>query len=53
MTTEGAPPAMNRKNILIVDRDKNFMQDLREAFLPYSGAYQVAFASASPRPVKS
>jgi len=37
---------MNRKNILIVDRDKNFMQELREAFLPYGSAYQVAFASS-------
>lgn len=43
---EGVPPAMNRKNILIVDRDKNFMQELREAFQPYGSAYQVAFASS-------
>ncbi len=46
MSKEGAPPVMNRKNILIVDRDKNFMQELREAFQPYGGAYQVAFASS-------
>lgn len=36
---------MNRKNILIVDRDKEFMLELREAFLPYSSSYQTAFAA--------
>ncbi|MCI5145001.1 MAG: response regulator [Candidatus Electrothrix sp. AR3] len=37
---------MSRKNILIVDRDKNFLLDLREAFSPFSKSYQVAFASS-------
>jgi DNA-binding NarL/FixJ family response regulator len=37
---------MNRKNILIVDRDKDFMMELREAFQPYNNSYQTAFASS-------
>ena len=37
---------MNRKNILIVDRDKEFMLELREAFQPYSSSYQTAFTSS-------
>ncbi len=37
---------MNRKNILIVDPDKDFMLELREALLPYSGTYQTAFAAS-------
>ncbi|WP_417909711.1 response regulator [Candidatus Electronema sp. PJ] len=37
---------MNRKNILIVDRDKDFMLELREALLPYGGTYQTAFAAS-------
>ncbi len=37
---------MNRKNILIVDRDKDFMLELREAFQPYSSSYQAAFANS-------
>jgi DNA-binding response OmpR family regulator len=37
---------MNRKNILIVDRDKDFMLELREALLPYSSTYQTAFAAS-------
>ena len=36
---------MNRKNILIVDRDKEFMLEQREAFAPFSGTYQLAFAT--------
>jgi CheY-like chemotaxis protein len=37
---------MNRKNILIVDRDKEFMLELREGLLPYSSSYQTAFAAS-------
>ena len=36
---------MSRKNILIVDRDKNFLLELREAFIPFKNIYQLAFAS--------
>lgn len=36
---------MSRKNILIVDRDKDFLLDLREAFVPFKNIYQLAFAS--------
>jgi len=37
---------MNRKNMLIVDPNKDFMLELREALLPYSGTYQTAFAAS-------
>lgn len=40
---------MNRKNILIVDRDKDFMMELREAFLPYSSSYQTAFSNSTAK----
>jgi DNA-binding response OmpR family regulator len=40
---------MNRKNILIVDRDKDFMLELREALLPYNSTYQTAFASSTAK----
>jgi CheY-like chemotaxis protein len=40
---------MNRKNILIVDRDKDFMLELREAFLPYSSSYQTAFSNSTAK----
>jgi CheY-like chemotaxis protein len=40
---------MNRKNILIVDRDKDFMLELREAFLPYSSSYQTAFCTSTAK----
>ncbi|CAK8725186.1 MAG: DNA-binding response regulator [Candidatus Electrothrix sp. AX5] len=36
---------MSRKNILIVDRDKNFLLELREAFIPFKNVYQLAFVS--------
>lgn len=36
---------MSRKNILIVDRDKEFLLDLREAFIPFKNVYQLAFVS--------
>ncbi|MDU9050341.1 MAG: response regulator [Candidatus Electrothrix sp. Rat3] len=36
---------MSRKNILIVDRDKDFLLELREAFIPFKNVYQLAFAS--------
>ncbi|MCI5221683.1 MAG: response regulator [Candidatus Electrothrix sp. AR4] len=36
---------MNRKNILIVDRDKELLLELREAFIPFKNIYQLAFAS--------
>lgn len=36
---------MSRKNILIVDRDKDFLLDLREAFIPFKNVYQLAFVS--------
>jgi DNA-binding NarL/FixJ family response regulator len=36
---------MNRKNILIVDRDKEFLLELREAFIPFNSVYQLAFVS--------
>lgn len=37
---------MNRKNILIVDRDKEFMRELKEGLAPFSGSYQTAFAAS-------
>ncbi len=37
---------MNRKNILIVDRDKDFMRELKESFAPFKNSYQTAFASS-------
>jgi CheY-like chemotaxis protein len=40
---------MNRKNILIVDRDKEFMLELREAFLPYNSSYQTAFTNSTAK----
>ncbi|MCI5219783.1 MAG: response regulator [Candidatus Electrothrix sp. LOE2] len=36
---------MSRKNILIVDRDKDFLLELREAFIPFNNVYQLAFVS--------
>ncbi|MCI5124628.1 MAG: DUF4388 domain-containing protein [Candidatus Electrothrix sp. AR5] len=36
---------MSRKNILIVDRDKDFLLELREAFIPFKNVYQLAFVS--------
>ncbi|MCW5211982.1 response regulator [Desulfobulbus sp. TB] len=36
---------MSRKNILIVDRDKNFLLELRENFTPFKNVYQLAFVS--------
>jgi CheY-like chemotaxis protein len=36
---------MSRKNILIVDRDKDFLKELREEFIPFKDIYQLAFAS--------
>ncbi len=36
---------MRRKNILIVDRDKDFLSGLREGFIPFQNRYQVAFAT--------
>ncbi len=40
---------MLRKNILIVDRDKEFLRQLREDFQPYSSKYQVAFAACTAK----
>ncbi len=37
---------MSRKNILIVDRDKDFLLELREAFIPFKNVYQLAFVSS-------
>ena len=36
---------MSRKNILIVDRDKDFLLELREALVPFKNVYQLAFVS--------
>jgi CheY-like chemotaxis protein len=36
---------MSRKNILIVDRDKDVLLELREAFIPFKNVYQLAFVS--------
>ena len=36
---------MSRKNILIVDRDKDFLLELRDSFLPFKNVYQLAFVS--------
>ena len=36
---------MSRKNILIIDRDKDFLLELREAFTPFKNVYQLAFVS--------
>ena len=36
---------MSRKNILIVDRNKDFLFELKEAFVPYKNKYQLAFSS--------
>ncbi|XOF33901.1 MAG: response regulator [Candidatus Electrothrix sp. YB6] len=38
-------PAMSRKNILFVDRNKEFLLEMREAFQPFKNIYQLAFAS--------
>ncbi|MDH4319719.1 MAG: DUF4388 domain-containing protein [Desulfobulbaceae bacterium] len=35
---------MSRKNILVVDKDKDFLRQIREDFLPHAAGYQVAFA---------
>ena len=40
---------MSRKNILIVDKDKDFLRELREGFFPYNNSYQVAFASSTAK----
>ncbi|MGR0482123.1 MAG: response regulator [Candidatus Electronema sp. V4] len=37
---------MNRKNILIVDRDKDFMRELKEGLEPFRNSYQTAFAAS-------
>ncbi|WP_446010395.1 response regulator [Candidatus Electrothrix sp.] len=36
---------MSRKNILIVDRDKEFLLELRESLIPFKNVYQLAFVS--------
>lgn len=37
---------MNRKNILIVDRDKDLMRELQEGLTPFKNSYQTAFANS-------
>ncbi|MEN8188965.1 MAG: response regulator [Thermodesulfobacteriota bacterium] len=40
---------MDRKNILIVDRDKEFLRYLREELQPYDNLYQTAFTTTTTK----